>query len=206
MGDRSKESWAKDCWFGQGGVAKNGEGTFLLSIEVTGSCLQQKVGTAGEPLFEARSVDIHEALRICEERHVTEGSYCADCLRPTRDSMHGAPSERWRAPVLVRVDGAQAIRRCSSQKVRDEDWVVTAPDGQVYSEEFGSWVDAAPVTCSGNHRWRLLAFQGADEAARERLFSRPRAIAHQDQAAGREPGRDHDRFFDAFGAPMTVIF
>ena len=28
--------------------------------------------------------------------------YCADCLRPKRDSMHGAPSENWRAPVLVR--------------------------------------------------------------------------------------------------------
>ena len=36
--------------------------------------------------------------------------YCADCLRPKRDSMHGAPSESWRAPVLLQLDGARAIR------------------------------------------------------------------------------------------------
>ena len=35
---------------------------------------------------------------------------CADCLRPKRDLMHDAPSESWRARVLVRVDGVWATR------------------------------------------------------------------------------------------------
>ena len=46
--DERKESWAKNCWFGQGSVAKNGEGTFLLSKE--GSCFHQKCGIAGVSL------------------------------------------------------------------------------------------------------------------------------------------------------------
>ena len=114
---------------------------------------------------------------------------CADCLRPKRESMHGASSESWRAPVLVRVGGARRltpVRHCESLgrweerlllwKVRDEEWVVTAPDGQVFVGELRSCVDATPVTSS----------------CRVSLFLRPRAIAHQDQAArGEAIGKDH---------------
>ena len=41
---------------------------------------------------------------------------------------HEAPG-RWKERLLL-------------WKVRDEEWVVAAPDGQVYVEEFRSWVDA----------------------------------------------------------------
>ena len=64
-------------------------------------------------------------------------------------------------------------------KVRDEEWVVTAPDWEASVEELRS---------RGTYGRRVVgdvfAVQpGADEAVRERLFSRARVIAHQDQAA-----------------------
>ena len=55
---------------------KDGEGTFLLSKEGNGSDRGSKLQ---QSLLEAWNADLHKALRICEERHVTvegsEGSY-----------------------------------------------------------------------------------------------------------------------------------
>ena len=68
------------------------------------------------------------------------------------------------------------------------------------------------MTSSGNCDRRVVedvlqSSQGADEAARERLFSRARATARRDPSAGvKTTGEDHGRFFDPFGAPMTVTF
>ena len=80
--------------------------------------------------------------------------------------MHGALSESLRAPSLVRLDGAQRLatvrhyeapgrweERLLLWKMGEEDWVVTAPDGQVYVE-IRSWVDATPVTFTGNYEGR----------------------------------------------------
>ena len=58
---------AKNCWSGQGAVAKDGEGTFLLD----GKLPSTEGRHCGSPFWEAWTVDIHNALRICEERRVT---------------------------------------------------------------------------------------------------------------------------------------
>ena len=50
-----------------------------------------------------RKVPLANSSRIGLSRRWTPLVYCADCFRPKRESMHGAPSENWRAPVLVRV-------------------------------------------------------------------------------------------------------
>ena len=137
--------------------------------------------------------------------------YSGDCLRPKRDSSHGnterelartspGPS-RWcpRYEALARWE-----ERLLLWKVRDEEWVVTAPDGRVYVEELPSLVGAQvtfgrvrPPGC-----WRRVAVQpGADEASRE-----PSSGHRPSGSRGELSGKDHERFFDAFGAPMTVTF
>ena len=87
---------------------------------------------------------------------------------------------------------------------------MTALVGRVCVEELPSWADAAPVAFSGNYDRPVVGdvmqfSQEPDEAARECLFARARAITHQDQA-GEPTIKDHERFVDAAQAQMTVTF
>ena len=88
----SVEGWAKDCWFGQIGVAEVRQGNFLFAEKRLVSCLQQEMGTARFPFWKPGTWTYTKHLRICEKI----GKYKSKPLK-----LHTLRVTEWMTPGLV---------------------------------------------------------------------------------------------------------